>query len=242
LTGKPAAVSRSAVSSRRYRHAMATAHHRRTSARRRVAGVVAAVVLASAGAAAFADDSDCAIAAARLRAQAVPVCTPVGRLSTGEVMACDAYAQLKTLVDDCRRVAVREDRRWLERYPDEAAHRRAEASELESVIVNLRIPNERLGDLLRQRKILNEKAEFYKGKPLPHDLRRDIDANDASLNGLRDVFRGIDQEIVGVVDKYGDEREHLRKLWAGAAPGSLGAFVPRSASPAPTGVVPATKR
>ncbi|HEY2560971.1 MAG TPA: hypothetical protein VGI48_14795 [Caldimonas sp.] len=211
---------------------MAT-ERRRTPARRRVAGGVAVVALASAGGAAFADGSDCAIAAARLRAQAVPVCVPVARLSTAEVIACDAYVQLKTLVDDCQRVAVREDRRWLERYPDEASHRRAEAAELESVIVKLRIPNERLGDLLRQRKTLNEKAEFYKAGSLPRDLQRDVDANDASLNALRDVFRGVEQEITGIVDKYGEQREHLRKLWEGAAPGSLGAFVPRSASPAP---------
>ncbi|HEX4234794.1 MAG TPA: hypothetical protein VH041_10845 [Caldimonas sp.] len=219
---------------------MATDRHR-TPARRRAAGVVAVVALASAGGAAFADDSDCAIATARLRAQTVPVCTPVTRLSTAEVLACDAYVQLKTLVDDCRRVAVREDRRWLERYPDEATHRKAEAIELDSVIVKLRNPNERLGELRRQRRTLNEKAEFYKGKPLPRDLQRDINANDASLNALRDVFRGIEGEIAGIVDKFSDEREHLRKLWAGAAPGSLGAFVPRSASPAPTGSQQATK-
>jgi hypothetical protein len=210
-----------------------TSDRHRPPARRRAAGIGAVIALASAGGAALADDSDCAIATARLRAQTVPVCTPVARLSTAEVLACDAYVQLKTLVDDCRRVAVREDRRWLERFPNEDAHRKAEAIELEGVIVKLRIPNERLGELLRQRKTLNDKAEFYKGKPLPNELQRDVDANDASLKALREVFRGIEQEIVGIVDKYGDEREHLRKLWAGAAPGSLGAFVPRSASPAP---------
>jgi hypothetical protein len=218
------------------------AERHRAQARRQVVAVVAVVALASAAGAAFADDSDCAIAAARLRAQAVPVCTPVARLSAGEVIACDAYVQLKTLVDDCRRVAVRQDRRWLDRYPDEAAHHKAEATELGNVIAELRIPNERLADLLARRKTLDEKAEFYKGKVLPHDLQRDIDANDASLNASRDVFRGIEQEVAGIVDKYADEREHLRKLWAGAAPGSLGVFVPRSASPAATGVVRATKK
>ena len=126
-------------------------------------------------------------------------------------------------------VAERDDRRRLTRYPSEAAHRKAEVEEIASVVVKLRLPNARLAELLAQHKMLKEKAEFYpKGVPL--DLRRDIEANDASLLAVRDVFRNIQLEIAGVVDKYEDERSHLRKLWGGAPPGSIGVFVPRSAT------------
>jgi len=48
------------------------------------------------------------------------------------------------------------------------------------------------------------------------------------LLAVRDVFSGLQVEIAGIVDKYADERAHLRKLWAGARPGSLGVFVPRA--------------
>jgi hypothetical protein len=96
-------------------------------------------------------------------------------------------------------------------------------------VVKLRVPNARLAELLAQHKSLAEKAEFYpKGVPL--DLRREIEANDASLLAVRDVFRNLELEIAGVVDKFDDERTHLRKLWGGAPPGTIGVFVPRSAT------------
>ena len=120
-------------------------------------------------------------------------------------------------------------RRWLTRFPSEAAHRKVEVDEIATVVVKLRLPNARLAELLAQHKVLKEKAEFYpKGMPL--DLRRDIEANDASLLAVRDVFRTIELEIAGIVDKYDDERTHLRKLWGGALPGTIGVFVPRSAT------------
>jgi hypothetical protein len=65
---------------------------------------------------------------------------------------------------------------------------------------------------------------------MPRELQREIDASDAALQALRDVFRGLDGEVVGIVERYADERRHLRKLWDGAAPGSIGAFEPRSGS------------
>lgn len=160
-----------------------------------------------------------------------PACTPAAALSPGEALACAEYSRLATIVQDCWHAAVRDDRRRLERYPDEATHRKAETTELAVVLVKLRAPNVRLAELLAKRKTLDAEAEFYKGKPMPRELQREIDASDASLQALRDAFRGLEGEVVGIVDRYADERGHLRKLWDGAAPGSIGAFQPRSESP-----------
>ena len=186
----------------------------------------AACALATAAAA---QGSDCAQATRDLRARPRPVCTPPSALSPAEALACAEYERLESIDRDCRTTATRDDRRRLERYPDEAAQRRAERDELAQVVLKLRAPNARLAELLAARRALDAEAEFYQGKPLKRELQRDLDANDAALLAQRDVFRNIEAEIAGVVDKYADERAHLRKLWSGAAPGSLGVFVPRAA-------------
>ena len=128
--------------------------------------------------------------------------------------------------------ARREDWRWLDKYPDDASHRRAEAAELQAEMLPLRQANERLAQLIEERKPLDIEAEFYKNKPLsqwPEWLRRKLEKSDASFRALRDVFHLIEQDIDFIVAKYGNERGHLRMLWAGAAPGSIGFLKPLSA-------------
>jgi len=207
---------------------MTTTSRARSPALGCIARCVASAVVAAAAAPCGAQGSPCKTADDALRARAKPVCTPAQALSPGEALACAEYARLATIVQDCWHAAVRDDRRRVERYPDEATHRKAEAAELALVLVKLRAPNARLAELLAKRRTLDAEAEFYKGKPLPRELQREIDASDASLQALRDVFRGLDGEVVNIVERYADERGHLRKLWDGAAPGSIGAFEPRS--------------
>ena len=180
-----------------------------------------------AAAAAQAQGSDCASVEAQLAARAAPVCAPLSALSPAQKVACGEHARLAGIAADCHLAAERDDRRRLDRFPTEVTHRTAERGELEMVVVKLRAPNARLVELLSQLKVLAEKAEFYR-KGLPLDLQREVDANAASLLAVRDVFSGLQVEIAGIVDKYADERAHLRKLWAGARPGSLGVFVPRA--------------
>jgi len=189
----------------------------------------AAVAALAAAATVRAQGTDCSTAEARVAGRPAPVCAPPSALSPAQELACAEYARWASIATDCRRAAERDDRRWLTRFPSEAAHRKAEVEEIATVVVKLRVPNARLAELLAQYKSLAEKAEFYpKGVPL--DLRREIEANDASLLAVRDVFRNLELEIAGVVDKFDDERTHLRKLWGGAPPGTIGVFVPRSAT------------
>ncbi len=122
--------------------------------------------------------------------------------------------------------ARRADWQLLDKYPDEAAHRNAEGAELEVVTRYIAQSMNRLDELKVRRKHLAEEAEFYKGKALPPDLQRAIDASDASSTALRDVFRGLEMDVAHIVAKYDHERDHLRKLWAGAPAGSIGFLVP----------------
>lgn len=204
--------------------------HTLVSRSARSAFLALAFLTALASAAAVrAQGTDCAAAEARIAGRAAPVCAPPSALSPAQELACAEYSRWASIAADCHRAAERDDRRRLARYPSEAMHRKAELDEIASVVVKLRVPNARLAELLVQHKALAEKAEFYP-KGAPPELRRDIEANDAALLAVRDVFRVVEGEIAGVVDKYDDERGHLRKLWGGAPPGSIGVFVPRAAT------------
>ena len=123
--------------------------------------------------------------------------------------------------------ARREDWRWLDRYPDEAAHRKAERADLQAVIDRLRQPNERLAQLMAERVPIDNECGFYwPSRPLPPQLQLRIDASNSSLRALADVFALLQQDIEFIVAKYGNERGHLRKLWGGAPPGSIGFLEP----------------
>ena len=197
----------------------------------RVARALTLVAVAAAAGSVFAQAqaTDCASANSALRSRAEPVCSPPSALSPAQVVSCAEYARLATIVADCRRAAERDNMRWLSRYPDEAAHRKAESAEIQSVVVKLHAPNERLAELLVQFKVLKTKVEFYPHGPLPRDLQQEVDANIASMRALRELFGGLKFEIAAIVAKFDDERSHLRQLWAGAPPGTVGLFTPRGA-------------
>ncbi|MBL8330015.1 MAG: DUF4124 domain-containing protein [Rubrivivax sp.] len=118
--------------------------------------------------------------------------------------------------------AARRDRNLMQRYKTEATHQRAREAALDSVRVAQRITQNRLVDLQRERKPLLDEQEFYKGKPLPVRLKNQLDANDAALLAQRDAAAGQQTEIERINRIYDIELERLRRLWAGATPGSLG--------------------
>ena len=128
-------------------------------------------------------------------------------------------------------VAVRRDRDMLKRYPDEAAHAKARERALDDVAAAVRSSEARIKLLLKERKPLLEDAEFYVGKPLPSRLKLQLDANDAALEAQRSLVQNQQAEIVRVNKLFDDDLARLKKLWAGAQPGSLGP-VPESAQTA----------
>jgi hypothetical protein len=126
--------------------------------------------------------------------------------------AADRLAQLD---------AIRRDRTLMLRYPTEAAHLRARNAALDDSNKALRISERRIKDLNVERKPLLDEAEFYKGKPLPAKLKQTLDANDASIEAQQVLIENQKSELVRINKTFDAELSRLKKLWAGATPGTL---------------------
>jgi hypothetical protein len=135
--------------------------------------------------------------------------------------------------------AVRRDRNLLNRFPDEATHQRAREAALDDVRKAVRNSEERLKLLAAERKPLLDEAEFYVDRELPAKLRQALDGNDASVEAQRTLVVNQQAEIVRINRLYDVELERLKRLWAGALPGSMGSLpvVP----PARAGAAPAAR-
>ncbi len=118
--------------------------------------------------------------------------------------------------------AVRRDRNLMQRFPNEAAHQRARQNALDDAQKAMNISERRIKDLAQERKPLQDEAEFYKGKPLPGKLKQQLDANDAGVEAQQQLVENQKAELVRINSRYDAELTHLKRLWAGAAPGSLG--------------------
>lgn len=132
-----------------------------------------------------------------------------------------------------RTEAVRRDRNLVSRYPDEAAHQRAREAALDTVRLAMKATEIRLRALDGERKPLLAEAEFYPGRPLPPKLRTQMDANDAATHAQLEAAAQQASEMGRINRLYDLELDRLRRLWAGAAPGSLGAM-PSASSPRAT--------
>lgn len=122
---------------------------------------------------------------------------------------------------EARAEAVRRDRLLLQRFPTEAEHQKARAAAMEDTYAALRASETRLAELARERKPLLEESEFYKGKPLPALLKQQLDANEAAAAAQRDAQINLKAEQERIAKRYDAELAHLKRLWAGAAPGSM---------------------
>ena len=123
--------------------------------------------------------------------------------------------------------AVRRDRNLMTRFPNEAAHAKAREGALDTVRLAMRATELRLQELASERKPLLNEAEFYQGKPRPALLRQRMDATDAGVAAQRAAAKNQEAELARISQLYDAELGRLRRLWAGAAPGSLS---PASAS------------
>jgi len=121
---------------------------------------------------------------------------------------------------------VRRDRNLMQRFPDEAAHRKARESALDELRIAARSSAERIEKLLKDRKKYEDDRQFYENdkvkKPLPTSLRQQLDANDAALAAQRALAQGQEMEVERINANYDAELVRLKKLWGGALPGSLG--------------------
>lgn len=131
-----------------------------------------------------------------------------------------------------QREAVRADRNLVQRYPNEDAHRKAREAALDRAGQSLEASRQRLAELAAERKPLENEAEFYEGKALPAKLKHQLDANDAAVQAQRALIGNAEAERGRINNFYDAELARLRKLWAGAAPGSLGPIPSAADAPA----------
>lgn len=127
--------------------------------------------------------------------------------------------------------AVRRDRNLMNRFPDRAAHDKARTAALDTVRLAIRASSLRLEALGLDRKPLLDEAEFYAGKPLPKELKTQLDANDAAFAAQRSAMQSQEAELGRINALYDAELAHLQRLWAGATPGSLGTVTATPALP-----------
>lgn len=120
--------------------------------------------------------------------------------------------------------AVRRDRNLLTRFPNEAAHQRAREAALDDVRKAVHNSQERVKLLAAERKPMLDEAEFYVGRELPAKLRQALDGNDAAVEAQRTLVANQEAEIVRINKLYDVELERLKRLWAGALPGSMGSL------------------
>lgn len=128
--------------------------------------------------------------------------------------------------------AIRRDRNLMVRFPNEAAHNKARAKALDDMHNAVALSEKRLAALAVERKPLTDETEFYVGKPLPHKLRQQLDANDAAAEAQRALIQNQQAEIVRINALFDAELARLRRLWSGAPPGSMGILPPSLAGSA----------
>jgi len=121
---------------------------------------------------------------------------------------------------------IRRDRNLMQRFPDEAAHRKAREKALDELRISAKSSTARIALLMTERKKLNDEREFFENdkvkKSLPTSLKQKIDANDAALEAQKALAQGQEAEAERINALYDAELIRLKKLWGGALPGSLG--------------------
>jgi hypothetical protein len=136
--------------------------------------------------------------------------------------------------------AIRRDRNLLQRFPNEVAHQKSRDAAIEDMRRSVRFSEKRLQILAEERKPMMQESEFYVGRPLPHKLKSALEANEATAAAQSAIAQNQEMELVRINALYDVELERLKKLWAGAPPGSLGDAPP--ATPAASVAAKSTKK
>jgi hypothetical protein len=143
------------------------------------------------------------------------------QLTADERAAKEERDRRAMLERQARVEAVRRDRLLLQRFPNEGEHQKARQSALEDVQASMKLSQQRLAELERERKPLLEESEFYKGKQLPTLLKQQLDANEAAVAAQKDAQVNQQAELERIGKRYDAELAHLKRLWGGAEPGSI---------------------
>ncbi len=121
-----------------------------------------------------------------------------------------------------RQDAARRDRNLMLRYPNEAVHEAARLKALEDVNASIAASEGRLGVLVEERKALTQEAADPAKQPPTGRLRYQIATNQTAIQAQSEVVKNQQAELKRLEVRYDNELALLKRLWAGAAPGSVG--------------------
>ncbi len=143
------------------------------------------------------------------------------RMNAEERALAEERKRLQDQAAVAQKDAVRRDRNLMMRFPDEAAHTKAREAALDDLRRGIATSERRLKELEDERKPLIAETEFYQQRKLPFKLKSKLEANDAQQQAQRDIIQNQQTELVRVNALYDAELARLKRLWAGAAPGSV---------------------
>ncbi|MEO8297451.1 MAG: DUF4124 domain-containing protein [Burkholderiales bacterium] len=165
----------------------------------------------------------------------------VGPSMSADERAAYEEAQRRKLAEEAaRKDVVRHDRNLLSRYPNATAHQRAREGALEAAEQAQKSAEKRLADLALEHKQLLAETEFYKGRELPRKLKNALGQNQASTEAQRHSIDQHEQEAARITALFDEELLRLKRLWAGAQPGSVGPIPTAATAPSAAGVSPAS--
>lgn len=142
-------------------------------------------------------------------------------LTADERAALEARERKANLERMAQQDAIRRDRLLLARYPNEAEHHKAREAALEDVYASIRNSEKRLAELEAERKPLLDETEFYKGKALPTKLKQSLEFVEVAMEAHKTLISNQKAELQRINYLFDQELDRLRRLWAGAAPGSI---------------------
>jgi len=144
----------------------------------------------------------------------------VGPSLTAKELA-DIEAKEKREAEERNRNAEekRRDRALLTRYPSKAVHDQERADALAQITVVIKAATNRLEELGKQRRAIDEEMEFYKKDPTkaPAYVRRQLEENIQSQAVQRRFIGEQEAEVKRVNERFDDELGRLKQLWAAAA-------------------------
>lgn len=141
-------------------------------------------------------------------------------MSPEEMAAAEARKRALEAEKVAQQDAVRRDRNLLSRFRDQAAHDKAREAAQDDIRAAMSQSERRLQELANERKPLQEEAEFYKGKAIPMKLRLALETNETAAAAQRDSIENQKAELGRLDRLFDEELGRLKRLWAGAAPGS----------------------
>lgn len=143
------------------------------------------------------------------------------RMNAEERALAEERQRLQEQAQAAQKDAVRRDRNLMQRFPDETAHNKAREAALDDLRRGVVASERRLKELQDERKPLLAESEFYKGRRLPFKLKTKLEANEAQQQAQRDIVQNQSAETGRINALYDAELARLKRLWAGAAPGSM---------------------